>query len=130
MESEATHHARPSRLGIYLVALTLAGTLFAGGACGDGSTGSKASAVIDTQSGYPSGSIEDQQIRAFLEQSGYEGGGTVVEVTDLITGYVIGTSEDQRIRSVLMQSGFGGGGTAVRPAAPEMEQKRLLHRVK
>src|ERR1700730_4293645 len=129
MVSLAMLRARPSRLWIYVVALTLSGTLLACGSGGYRSTGLRASSVvlnpstkgnstIDALTGYPSGSAEDQQTRALLEQSGYEGGGTVVHVIDPITGYLIGSTNDQRIRTLLKQSGYEGGGTVVRHAAP------------
>jgi hypothetical protein len=34
--------------------------------------------AVDRITGYASGSVDDQRILAFLLQSGYEGGGTVV----------------------------------------------------
>jgi hypothetical protein len=103
MKSGSTIHTRLSRFGVCLLALTLFGILLSG--CGG-----------SYRSTYSSGSIQDQQMRTLLKQSGYEGGGTVVEVSDPITGSLIGTSEDQRVRVLLKQAGYEGGGTVVHGA--------------
>ena len=130
MESTAAFRPRASRLLIYLVALTVFGILLSSGAAGYPPTDWMPSAAVLTRStngnsridpttGYPSGSVEDQQIRAFLKESGYEGGATVVQFVDSITGYPIGSSEDQLIRTLLKQSGYEGGGTVARGGAPD-----------
>jgi hypothetical protein len=122
---QATIQVRRSRYLIFLIALTLFGTLVLGGAGGymfkslqssgvvpSRSTGG--TAAVDILTGYPSGSGDDLRILALLKQSGYEGGGTVVQRIDPLTGYASGGGDDQRILALLKQSGYEGGGTVVR----------------
>ncbi len=125
MESRSTIQARLSRLSIYLVVVTVLGASIGGSF---GSIGMEKSAGVASRSangnsasnpytGYPTGSPQDHQILAFLEQSGYEGGGTVVHIIDPTTGYPIGSSDDQRILALLEKSQYEGGGTVVRAAS-------------
>jgi hypothetical protein len=114
--------ARRSPFSVFLIALALIGALILGGAGGylfksrqvvASSTTSETRAV-DRITGYPSGSVDDLRILAFLKRSGYEGGGTVVApAVDRITGYPSGSVDDQRILAFLEQSGYEGGGTVV-----------------
>ncbi len=73
---QATIPARRSQLSVFLIALALFGTLIMGAAGVPSSINGKS--TVDALTGYPSGSVDDQRILAFLKQSGYEGGGTVV----------------------------------------------------
>ncbi len=114
--------ARRSQFSVFLIAFALLGALILGGAGGyvfkslqvvTSSTTSGAVAV-DRITGYPSGSVDDQRILAFLKESGYEGGGTVVTpAVDRLTGYPSGSVVDQRILAFLKQSGYEGGGTVL-----------------
>jgi hypothetical protein len=114
--------ARRSQFSVFMIALALFGALILGGAGGylfkslQVATASTTSGTraVDRITGYPSGSVDDQQILAFLVQSGYEGGGTVVmPAVDRFTGSPLGSVDDQRILAFLKQSGYEGGGTVV-----------------
>ena len=118
--------ARRSQSSAFLIALALLGALILGGAGGYllkslqvvASSTTSGIRAVNGITGYPSGSIDDQRILAFLKQSGYEGGGSVVmPAVDRITGYVSGSVDDQRILAFLVQSGYEGGGTVVRPSS-------------
>jgi len=92
--------ARKSQLQVFLLALALVGALMLGGMGGYlfkslaaqststvshagaavGSSGqTSAIPAVDPLTGYASGGADDQRILAILKQSGYEGGGTVVQ---------------------------------------------------
>lgn len=133
---QTTFEAPRSQLSVFLIALAVAGALILGGASGymlkslqaersatltapsagapvlssDSRSGLPA---VDSLTGYPSGSADDQRILATLKQSGYEGGATVVRAVDPITGYPSGSAEDQRILAMLTQTGYEGGATVV-----------------
>jgi len=110
MEGRRRIQARVARFAIYMIALLLFGVVVM-------SVNGAASSTTDPVTGYPSGSIEDQQIRTRLRQSGYEGGGTVVDAFDPITGLRYRSPEEQSIRAFLEASGYEGGGTvAPRPS--------------
>lgn len=91
---------RKSQLPVFLLGLTIVGALMLGGLGGYllkspaapststvsrsgpavGSSGqTNMIPAVDPFTGYASGSADDQRIRAILEQSAYEGGGTVVQ---------------------------------------------------
>jgi hypothetical protein len=91
---------RKSQLPVFLLALALVGALMVGGMGGYlfkslvaqstpavsragaavGSSGlTNAIPAVDPLTGYASGSADDQRILTMLKQSGYEGGGTVVQ---------------------------------------------------
>lgn len=92
--------ARKSQLPVFLLALALVGALMLGGMGGylfkslaapststvshagaaAGSSGQmSAIPAVDPLTGYASGSADDRRILAILKQSGYEGGGTVIQ---------------------------------------------------
>jgi hypothetical protein len=79
--------ARKPQFSASLIALAFLGTLILGGAGGyvvktlqsvPSSTINSAERAVDPTTGYAYGSFDDQRILEFLKQSGYEGGGTVV----------------------------------------------------
>jgi hypothetical protein len=122
---QATIRVRRSQYSVFLIALALFGTLVLGGAGGyvfkslqgSGVVASRSTggtSTVDILTGYTSGSGDDQRVLALLKQSGYEGGGTVVQRIDPLTGYASGGGDDQRILALLKQSGYEGGGTVVR----------------
>jgi hypothetical protein len=92
---QATFEARRSQLSVFLIALALLGALILGGAGGyvfKGLQGSvpapvrstSGTSAVDMLTGYPSGSAEDLRILALLKQSGYQGGGTVVQSSPVL----------------------------------------------
>lgn len=102
--------ARVARFAVYMISLLLLGVRLM-------SANGDASSTTDPVTGYPSGSIEDQKIQTLLRQSGYEGGGSVVDAIDPITGRRHRSPEEQWIRTFLEASGYEGGGTvAPRPS--------------
>jgi len=125
---QATIRAHRSQVSVFVIALALLGTLILGGAGGYLFKSLQVSAVVSVRSavvhsidpltGYPSGSVDDQRVLAFLKQSGYEGGGTIVHSIDPITGYPSGSVDDQRILAFLKHSGYEGGGTVLRVPPP------------
>ena|SRR5579859_4028435 len=126
---QATIRARRSQVSVLVIALALFGTLILGGAGGYLFKSLQVSAVVagrpatgnstvDVLTGYPSSSVDDQRMLAFLKQSGYEGGGTVVHSIDPITDYPSGSVDDRRILELLKKSGYEGGGTVVMVPPP------------
>jgi hypothetical protein len=125
VEIRATIKARAWRFSLYVVAVVSFGTLIVGGvdrfpfSIMQSSEGwphaTTGNSIIDPVTGFPSGSVEDRQLRSLLTQSGYEGGATVTRVVDPVTGQPYGSMEDQRIRALLTQTGYEGGGTVIAP---------------
>lgn len=126
---QSTIRANRSHVSVFVISLALFGTLILGGAGGYLFKSLQVSTVVavrsaggtsmaDVLTGYPPGSVDDQRILAFLKQSGYEGGGTIVHSIDPITGYPSGSVDDQRILAFLKHSGYEGGGTVLRVPPP------------
>jgi hypothetical protein len=79
--------ARKSHVLVFLIALAFICTLILGGAGGylyktlqaaPSGAITTAAPAVDPITGYLYGSLNDRRILVFLEQSGYEGGGTTV----------------------------------------------------